>query len=378
MGGFRRLLDRILDRWIHLGDALILKLLLLLGLRRTLEVRKVAALEVNDDLLCDIVDVGLAALEQLSGFFAELLRKVISILPIWHAIGVINVLMIDLVKDGSNVLRRVRDLLGADDGLQNLLRVTLVLVVYDTRAVDEVDALGQCDVLPDLRLTRDRCYTAAGFLHKRVDDGRLAYVWVADQADTNVLLVAVEDVELLEELDETAFAERVLHTGVEGEGRCRLLEDLDPLLRHRGRNQVTFVEDENKVFVRALILQVVLDELGASAVWVAGVEHVEENVRAVNDLVELFPDTLAGAFEEDRGLYLRLDLVHMLGKVNIGGRIVLLSLIGRLRNHLVEVGRADGRLALPPRRAEGVGEGLNLQESLTLGDGLVEGLFDQI
>ena len=66
MGGFRRLLDRILDRWIHLGDALVLQLLLLLGLRRTLEVRKVAPLEVNDDLLCDIVHVGLAALEQLA------------------------------------------------------------------------------------------------------------------------------------------------------------------------------------------------------------------------------------------------------------------------------------------------------------------------
>ena len=286
--------------------------------------------------------------------------------------------MIDLVKDGSNVLRRVRDLLGANDGLQNLLRVALVLVVYDTRAIDEVDALGQRDVLPDLRLTRDRRHTAAGFLHKRVDDGRLAYVWVADQADADVLLVAVEDVELLEELDETALAERVLHTGVKGEGRCRLLEDLDPLLSHRGRDQVTFVEDEYKMLVRALVLQVVLDELGSSAVRVAGVEHVEENVRAVNDLVELFPDTLAGAFEENRGLDLSLDLMIMLGEVIIGGRIVLLSIIDHLRHHLVEVGRGDGRLALNPLWAESVGEGLDLQEPLTLRDGLVEGLFDQI
>jgi len=63
------------------------------------------------------------------------------------------------------VLRWVRELLGSDHALQDFLYLCLVFIVHDTWAIDQVDTLGQSDILPDLGLPGNRRYFAAGFLH---------------------------------------------------------------------------------------------------------------------------------------------------------------------------------------------------------------------
>lgn len=56
-------------------------------------------------------------------------------------------------------------------------------VRHHTRAIDEEDSLHECDVLPDLRLSRDRGRLAALLAHERVDHTRLPCVRVSDHAN---------------------------------------------------------------------------------------------------------------------------------------------------------------------------------------------------
>lgn len=56
-------------------------------------------------------------------------------------------------------------------------------VRHHTRAVDEKDPLHECDVLPDLRLSRNGSRLAALLAHERVDDTRLPCVRVSDHTN---------------------------------------------------------------------------------------------------------------------------------------------------------------------------------------------------
>lgn len=163
------LLQRVLYSRVCDADSLVFESLFLFGLGRLGEVRQVAALPVDDDLLGDVVEVGLAAPEQLAGLDAELLQEVLGVFPFVNAINILNILSLDFFKDGVDVLRRVRHLLGSDHALEHLLRVRLVLVVHDTRAVDQVNSLCQGDVLPRLGFSRNGRHSAACLLHESID-----------------------------------------------------------------------------------------------------------------------------------------------------------------------------------------------------------------
>ena len=67
---------------------------------------------------------------------------------------------------------------------------------HATRAIDEVDALHECDVLPHLGLTRDGRNCADLLVAKGVDDGGFASVGVADETDGDLLAGRVEGREL--------------------------------------------------------------------------------------------------------------------------------------------------------------------------------------
>ena len=116
------------------------------------------------------------------------------------------------------MLRGRRERLHTHHALQHRARVRVPCRRgHDARAVDEVDAARERDVLPHLRLAgdgRDRAHLAR---LERVDHRALADVRVADEADGDLLLVGVQLGELAEELDERAFAEGVVGRGVEGE-----------------------------------------------------------------------------------------------------------------------------------------------------------------
>jgi len=93
------------------------------------------------------------------------------------------VLLVDPVEDGLNVKLGVWEALRTNHSLENFISVSLTLIIDNTWAINEVDALGKGDVLPDLGLTWDWSDLAACLLHQRVDHGRFADVRVADETN---------------------------------------------------------------------------------------------------------------------------------------------------------------------------------------------------
>ena len=227
---FGDLVDRVLDCRVHCLNALILELLLFLCLGRALEVRHISTLIVNNNLTSHVIEIGLAAAQKLARLGGKFLKEIFRVEPLRYTVRVVYDLGLDLVKDGLDVLCGVGNLLGAHNTFEYLFCVRLMLIVHNTRAVDEINTLRQRDVLPRLGLARDRCDPAACLLHERVDDGALADVGVPDETHADVLLVLVKDVELLEQLDQRAFAERVLYTCLECQRRRRLRQEFYPLL----------------------------------------------------------------------------------------------------------------------------------------------------
>ena len=129
----------------------------------------------------------------------------------------------------GNVLSGILHILDSDyTSQQNLLRRVRDARRNDAGTIDEVDALHQDDVLPYLRLAGYGRGLADFLLSERVDDGGLAGVGVADEADGDLFAGGVESRELAEQRDESTFAKGVRETCVEGEGGVGFVEVSDP------------------------------------------------------------------------------------------------------------------------------------------------------
>lgn len=144
--------------------------------------------------------------------------------------------MFYIIEDSIDVEIGIGDFLMPDHTLKYFVRVRLVRVINDSRAVNEVDAFRERDILPDFGLTGNRRNFANLFLHQRIDDWGLADVRVADKTHRNALFVTVQLVELFQKLDQRTFAKGILHTGLESKSRSKLIQVPDPLLDHVLRN----------------------------------------------------------------------------------------------------------------------------------------------
>ena len=230
---------------------------------------------------------------------------------------------------GLGLLQHLRDVEGRRfevfhtcDPLQYLVRLRLSLREHNPRTVDQVDPLGQPDVLPDLGLPRDGRHLAHLLAPQGVDDGTLPDVRVADESHADLLPVRVQPCELPQQVDEGALAERVAHRGVEGEGGVRLGERGDPVLGCPGRHQVALVQQENEVLVRLLSSQVRL-HLVAPGPWsVPGVQHLYDDVRGVDHLVELAPDAAGLASRENNVQCLLSALFRFCHQISVARLIV--------------------------------------------------------
>jgi hypothetical protein len=116
-------------------------------------------------------------------------------------------------------LLRVLDVLDSDDTAEkDVLGCVCCAGRNDTGAIDQVDALHEGDVLPDLGLAGNGSDGADLLVAECVDDGGFSGVGVANEADGDLLAVGVKGGELAEKLDKGALAERVGDRGVECEG----------------------------------------------------------------------------------------------------------------------------------------------------------------
>ena len=288
---------------------------LLVGLeRRRVEPREPTALPVVENHPRGRVGVRDPAGEELAVLFRQLPQELVHAAPLRNAVLCGDVPLLQQLQDGVDdvVLARVPHALDADDALEHALDVAVaLLVVDDARAVDEVNAPREHDVLPDLRLARDRRDLADRLPPERVDQRALPGVGVPDDPDADRVpddalgadLRLVDDVvqarELPQEVDEVALAEGVRRRAVHRDRRAVPRQDLQPARRRPRRDEVRLVEDEDEVLVALLPLDVVLEEPGARAHRVARVEDVEEHVGRVDDLVELRPDAAALPLAEE-------------------------------------------------------------------------------
>lgn len=259
------------------------------------------------------------------------------------------------------MLRAVLHALNAHDALEHELRLRCSRGLHGSRAVDEVNAAEEGDVLPHLGLPRNGGHRAHLLFPEGVDDGGLAHVGIAHEPDGYGLLVCVELGELPEQVDERGFPKGVCDRGVECY-RGRLLgQHLDPVRRHLGGEQVALVEHEDEVLVRGVAPNEGLDVQRAGAHGVAGVKHLHDHVRRVNHPQHLPADAPGHACLEDLlsrgdGKVLRLVDVGV-----TGFSVVLVAGVCELQEARIVPCLELGTLALFAR-AEGGLEGLGTEE----------------
>ena len=158
----------------------------------------VASLPVVDDGAAHIVNISLTAFFELSSAFGNLCDEIFSISPSVHSKDVSDVLLVDLFEDWLNIGLWIRDAFRAHHSLEHLVSIRFTLIIDNTWAVDEIDALRQRDVLPNLGLTGNWGNLTAGLLHERVDDGGFTNIGIANESNRDTLLLLVQHVELLE------------------------------------------------------------------------------------------------------------------------------------------------------------------------------------
>ena len=79
------------------------------------------------------------------------------------------------------------------------------------------------------------------------------------------------------------------------------------------------------MLVRRLCADVLLHRATPSTIWIASIEHMQNDVRRIDDLVELVPDTLRRSLHED-------ELAGR-GELAVGGAVD--NIAGRARQQLL-------------------------------------------
>lgn len=142
----------------------------------------VSSLPVVDDGVAHVVRVSLSALPELARTLGHLLDEVLGIGPCVDTEDVSDVLRGDSVKNGLDVVLGVWQSLGTHHSLEDLVDICFTLIVDNTWAIDQINALCEGDVLPHLGLTWDRGHLTALLLHQSIDHARFTDVGVADEA----------------------------------------------------------------------------------------------------------------------------------------------------------------------------------------------------
>jgi hypothetical protein len=101
-------------------------------------------------------------------------------------------MLLDTVQERLNVLLRMLDLLDTHNTSKNQVgRRVGARGRDDTGTVNQIDALHQTDILPDLSLSRNGSNSANLLFEKGVDDGRLSSVRPTNQTDRYLFSVGV-------------------------------------------------------------------------------------------------------------------------------------------------------------------------------------------
>ena len=165
----------------------------------------------------------------------------------------------------------------------------------------------------------------------------------------------MKHIELLQELNDGAFTEWVIDTGLEGHGWRDSLQILHPLLSDGSRHQVTLVENKDEMLRWAVPFQMLLEGSSSRSIGVSSIQDIDENVRTIDDLVKLFPNSLRKSLLENSVSDLVLGLNEViLMQISIFLRFIEAVLLVDVAHKFVEPGKLDGRALSAGFGTEGV------------------------
>mmetsp|Transcript_7923 Transcript_7923/g.15041 ORF Transcript_7923/g.15041 Transcript_7923/m.15041 type:complete len:340 (+) Transcript_7923:676-1695(+) len=229
-------------------------------LGRGFEVRDLPALPVLQHHLGRCVDVGLAPFQQLAAESSHLLQEVIYGFPGLDAVGARKVVRLDARQHRRNGLRGVVQVADAYYPLEHHAGIRVrVLKIHHPRAVNQVDLLGQGDVLPDLGLARHGRHLAHLLRAQRVDDRRLPNIGVAHKPHRDASLVTrLQARQLAKHREQCPFAKGACLAGVEGKSGVSPGEGVQPPLGDPGRDEVTLVQQQDEMLLPVVLPQMLL------------------------------------------------------------------------------------------------------------------------
>jgi hypothetical protein len=191
--------------------------------------RDLSTKEVVDHHLGDTIQISFTSLEETTTLAGKKREPVEVVLLVLDTVCTLKVTGQDTAKNGRNVLLWVVNVLHSADTTEKNVLLGVIDVGRDhTRTIDEIDSLHQGDVLPHLGFTRNGSNCAHLLGSESVDDGRLARVGVADQANRHLLAVGVKGRELAKQRDQRTLAERVVDVGMESKTRIILRKMTNP------------------------------------------------------------------------------------------------------------------------------------------------------
>src|SRR4051812_23823405 len=86
------------------------------------------------------------------------------------------------------------------------------------------------------------------------------------------------------------------------------------------RYQIAFIQYKYQVLVGCFLANVLFDASTSRTFWVSCIQNMYDNIRGVNDFVELIPYSLAFSFRKD-GFSGRCQLSILLGLLNLRVRL---------------------------------------------------------
>ena len=116
---------------------------------------------------------------KLASLGGQFLQKVGVIRPIADLVSLLNVLFLDSFEHFVGVVFGRWDVFNSDNTLQHNVRLRVSMGIDHAWTIDEIDALHERDVLPDLGLSRDRRHIAHFLLPQSVDYTALSCVRIS-------------------------------------------------------------------------------------------------------------------------------------------------------------------------------------------------------
>lgn len=86
------------------------------------------------------------------------------------------------------------------------------------------------------------------------------------------------------------------------------------------------------MLIWALGLQIMLNKFSSGSIWVPCIQHVQQNIRRVNNFIKFLPNSLGLPFEENSVLNFLSEIMNiLLMKIHVVLRIVFVVILPSLR-----------------------------------------------